>query len=150
MRRQMNETANQRVGNVNLLASISDLMTTDSIPFLQIWLKQFHPTCPVSELYRIVDFVLYCRERKLWRNFNGYSTQDRLISLFELVSSYLPRMCLMLRSLPKVLGTSSYMRCVLIFFNSFPKYSYFRIPCPLNNVDSLEKYHRFRRKKRTS
>ena len=51
-----------------------------------------------------------------------------------------------IQRLRKVHGTSSNFRCVFIFLTSFPGYSYFRTPPPLNNVDDLEKYHRSRRK----
>ena len=40
------------------------------------------------------------------------------------------------KSLPKVLGTTSKLRCVFIYPSSFPEYSYFRTPFPVNKVDN--------------
>ena len=51
--------------------------------------------------------------------------------LLHLILEIVLMFCLYdIQSLPEELGTPSNLRCVFIFFNSFPEYSYFRTPFP--------------------
>ena len=116
--------------NTSKIAFITSSRTCfDSVPVRQFYDHNFSEHFYASKLL----FSSYIKQLKIKQE-----------------SWFLKYLSRFLQSSPKVLGTSSNSPCIFIFFNSFPGYSYFCTPFPLNNVDNLEKYQRSHRKRRSS